>query len=80
MTARDRNYGLSLWAWRALPPAPPEMGVSRLEAVEKYAILRAVWLFGGSTARAAKQLGISQRTVQYRVKEWGFDHPPRRNS
>jgi DNA-binding NtrC family response regulator len=26
----------------------------------------------GSTARAAEILGISQRKIQYRVKEWGY--------
>ncbi|MCU0677930.1 MAG: helix-turn-helix domain-containing protein [Myxococcota bacterium] len=25
---------------------------------------------GGSTARAAEMLGISRRTIQYRLKEW----------
>jgi DNA-binding NtrC family response regulator len=39
------------------------------------AILRTLDAVDGSTARAAETLGISQRKIQYRVKEWGYQPP-----
>ncbi|MBN2197246.1 MAG: sigma-54-dependent Fis family transcriptional regulator [Polyangiaceae bacterium] len=38
--------------------------------IERYAILETLRSVGGSTTRAAAILGISQRTIQYRIKEW----------
>jgi len=43
---------------------------SRLDAIEREAILRTLESVGGSAARAAKILGISPRKVQYRMKEY----------
>lgn len=40
--------------------------------IERFAIVETLKAVGGSTARAAEMLGISRRTVQYRVKEWGI--------
>lgn len=40
--------------------------------LERMAILRTLDAVDGSTARAAEILGISQRKIQYRVKEWGY--------
>ncbi|MEM7435339.1 MAG: sigma-54 dependent transcriptional regulator [Myxococcota bacterium] len=53
-------------------------GVTMAE-LERVAILRTLDAVDGSTARAAEILGISQRKIQYRVKEWGYQ-PPRRPS
>lgn len=50
-------------------------GVTMAE-LERLAILRTLDAVDGSTARAAEVLGISQRKIQYRVKEWGYQ-PPR---
>jgi DNA-binding NtrC family response regulator len=44
-----------------------------LEEIERIAIRQALDASGGSTARAAEMLGISQRKIQYRLKEWGRD-------
>ena len=41
-----------------------------LAEIERVAIERTLDAVGGSTAKAAELLGISQRKVQYRVKEW----------
>ncbi len=41
-----------------------------LAELEKVAILRTLEAVGGSKPRAADMLGISLRTLQYRVKEW----------
>jgi len=38
--------------------------------IERHAILETLRSVGGSTTRAAAILGISQRTIQYRLKEW----------
>ena len=51
-------------------------GITMAE-LERMAILRTLDAVDGSTARAAEILGISQRKIQYRVKEWGY-HPPNR--
>jgi two-component system NtrC family response regulator/two-component system response regulator HydG len=50
--------------------APADPATARLQDVERDAILRAVALVGGSTARAAEMLGISVRKVQYRMKAY----------
>lgn len=49
-------------------------GVTMAE-LERIAILRTLDAVDGSTARAAEILGISQRKIQYRVKEWGYQAP-----
>ena len=64
---------------RALPPNvrpsakstdfPPVPG-SLLSDVERYAITRTLEATGGSTSRAAEILGISVRTIQYRLHQY----------
>ena len=49
--------------------APPIPG-STLADVEKYAILETLKATGGSTSKAAEMLGISVRTIQYRLHEY----------
>jgi len=46
-----------------------------MSELERIAILRTLDAVDGSTARAAEILGISQRKIQYRVKEWGYLAP-----
>jgi DNA-binding NtrC family response regulator len=46
-----------------------------MSELERIALLRTLDAVDGSTARAAEILGISQRKVQYRVKEWGYQTP-----
>ena len=43
-----------------------------LAEVERMAIMQALEAASGSTQRAAELLGISQRKIQYRIKEWGL--------
>jgi len=45
-----------------------------LAEIERFAITETLKAVGGSTTRAAEILGISRRTVQYRVREWGLSH------
>jgi DNA-binding NtrC family response regulator len=49
-----------------LPPIP---GAPMAE-IERYAILETLKMTGGSTSRAAEILGISARTIQYRLHEY----------
>ncbi len=49
-----------------LPPIPG----STLAQLERYAIMETLKAHGGSTSRAAEVLGISVRTVQYRLHEY----------
>jgi len=50
----------------------PPVG-SRLQRLERSAILQALEQQGGNRTRAAEVLGISVRTLQRRLKEWGVD-------
>jgi DNA-binding NtrC family response regulator len=43
-----------------------------LAEIERFAISETLKATGGSTAKAAEVLGISRRTIQYRLKEWGI--------
>jgi DNA-binding NtrC family response regulator len=49
-----------------LPPIPG----ATLAEVERYVILKTLEQTGGSTSRAADMLGISARTIQYRLHEY----------
>jgi len=53
--------------------APPSVRVpgSTLDDVERWAVLETLRSVGGSTARAAEVLGISVRSLQYRLNSWG---------
>jgi len=50
----------------ALPPVPG----STLADLERYAILETLASVGGSTSKAAEILGISVRTIQYRLHQY----------
>jgi DNA-binding NtrC family response regulator len=56
----------------AEPPLKLVIPGSTLAEIERYAITETLKAVGGSTTRAAEVLGISRRTVQYRVREWGL--------
>jgi DNA-binding NtrC family response regulator len=62
------------------PPAvssiPPIPG-STLEELERYAILKTLEATGGSTSKAAHQLGISVRKIQYKLH--AYNEAPRSN-
>jgi two-component system, NtrC family, response regulator HydG len=46
-------------------------GITMAE-LERFAILRTLDAVGGSPSKAAAMLGISRRTIQYRLQEWGL--------
>jgi two-component system response regulator HydG len=51
-----------------------------MPAIERYAILSTLRAAGGSTTRAAEVLGISPRTIQQRLHNWGMARPRGRPS
>jgi DNA-binding NtrC family response regulator len=56
-----------------MPPIPG----STFAEIEKYAILETLKAAGGSTSKAAEILGISTRTIQYRLQQ--YQRAPRSN-
>jgi DNA-binding NtrC family response regulator len=48
-----------------------------LAELERFAILRTLEACGNSPTKAAGVLGISRRTIQYRLQEWGLSRSPR---
>jgi DNA-binding NtrC family response regulator len=54
---------------RTADGVPPIPG-STMAELERYAILRTLEATGGSTSKAADMLGISARTIQYRMHEY----------
>ncbi|HVK87455.1 MAG TPA: sigma-54 dependent transcriptional regulator [Kofleriaceae bacterium] len=55
---------------RATPAGMPVIPGSKLEEIERYAILETLKAAGGSTSKAAEILGISVRTIQYRLHQY----------
>lgn len=64
-----------------LPFAPPQTvdpgasGTLNVHELERKAIEEALRRHGGNRTRAARELGISLRTLQYRLKEFGLSRP-----
>jgi DNA-binding NtrC family response regulator len=54
----------------------PQIPGSKLADLERYAIMETLKASGGSTTRAAEILGISVRTVQYRLQEYAKEQEP----
>ena len=48
----------------------PAIPGSTLAELERYAILETMKAAGGSTSKAAEMLGISARTIQYRLHQY----------
>jgi DNA-binding NtrC family response regulator len=51
-------------------PGMPAVPGSTMSELERYAILETLKACGGSTSKAAEMLGISTRTIQYRLHEY----------
>jgi len=54
----------------APPTGVPPIPGSTLAQLERYAILETLKAAGGSTSKAAEMLGISTRTIQYRLHDY----------
>jgi DNA-binding NtrC family response regulator len=54
----------------APPSGMPPIPGSTMADIERYAILETLKITGGSTSRAAEMLGISTRTIQYRLHDY----------
>jgi transcriptional regulator with GAF, ATPase, and Fis domain len=61
----------------AFPLSPPEGGIS-LESFEKELILQALRKYGGNQTRAAHYLGLSRRTLGYRLEKYGIHSDARK--
>ena len=55
---------------RRAPGGLPEIPGSTMADLERYAILETLKSTGGSTSKAAEILGISVRTIQYRLHQY----------
>jgi two-component system NtrC family response regulator/two-component system response regulator HydG len=55
---------------RVAQAGEPRVPGASLAELERWAILRTLELTGGSTSRAAEMLGVSVRTIQYRLREY----------
>ena len=53
-----------------MPTGMPVIPGATMAELERYAILETLKTTGGSTSRAAEMLGISTRTIQYRLHEY----------
>ena len=53
----------------AMPAAEED---ASLESLEKEAIKKTLERFGGNRSRAAQELGLSRRTIQYKIKRYGL--------
>jgi len=53
-------------------PIPPPTAPANLEEAEKLAIMQALEENGGHRERTAEALGISRRTLQYKLKKYGL--------
>jgi DNA-binding NtrC family response regulator len=56
----------------AAPAGMPPIPGSTLDELERYAILESLKATGGSTSKAAEMLGISVRTIQYRLHDYNI--------
>jgi len=52
------------------PDGMPAIPGAKMDELERYAILKTLEHTGGSTSRAAEILGISPRTIQYRLQQY----------
>ncbi|HEV7554545.1 MAG TPA: helix-turn-helix domain-containing protein, partial [Kofleriaceae bacterium] len=52
------------------PTGMPAIPGATMADIERYAILETLKAAGGSTSKAADMLGISTRTIQYRLHEY----------
>jgi DNA-binding NtrC family response regulator len=52
------------------PDGMPAIPGSTMDDLERFAILKTLEHTGGSTSRAAEMLGISPRTIQYRLQQY----------
>jgi DNA-binding NtrC family response regulator len=59
------------------PPRPPALPGATIAEIERYAIVETMKAVGGVTAKAARVLGISQRTIQYRMQQYQQDSTQR---
>lgn len=71
----------ALYPMAAKTPAPAmHNGPTDLETMERQHILSVLESVGGDKTRAAELLGVSRRTLERRVADWGLQHPAQTKS
>jgi DNA-binding NtrC family response regulator len=71
LTVSELPERLALLAPTAPPPAGPMR--QRLDDVERRALMDALRAVGGNRTHAARKLGISRRTLLYKLKKYNLD-------
>ncbi|MGZ3438966.1 MAG: sigma-54-dependent transcriptional regulator [Polyangia bacterium] len=67
------DFAASIATAEKRPDGMPVIPGAKMEDLERYAILKTLEHTGGSTSRAAEILGISPRTIQYRLQQYSPD-------
>jgi DNA-binding NtrC family response regulator len=69
---RVESEHLVLMEARTQPGAASDSGPLRMKSIERHTIEEALRKHAGNRTHAARELGISLRTLQYRLKEYGI--------
>jgi DNA-binding NtrC family response regulator len=70
----DLPAAVQEWRRRASPPGPGEPAANEtLEDTEKRCLLAALEKTGGNRTRASRLLGITRRTLGYRLRKYGLE-------
>ena len=67
------DFAVSIAAAEKRPDGMPAIPGATMDDLERYAIMKTLEHTGGSTSRAAEMLGISPRTIQYRLQQYSPD-------
>ncbi|MCU1280576.1 MAG: sigma-54 dependent DNA-binding response regulator [bacterium] len=64
------DFAAAITSAQKRPDGMPHIPGAKMDELERYAILKTLEHTGGSTSRAAEMLGISPRTIQYRLQHY----------
>ncbi|MDB4970219.1 MAG: fis [Myxococcales bacterium] len=67
------DFAAAIGSAQKRPDGMPLVPGATMDEVERYTILKTLEHTGGSTSRAAEILGISPRTIQYRLQQYAPD-------
>ena len=69
------DFATAIASAQKRPDGMPAVPGAKMDDLERYAILKTLEHTGGSTSRAAEILGISPRTIQYRLQQYSDGKP-----
>jgi DNA-binding NtrC family response regulator len=67
------DFATAIASAQKRPDGMPAIPGAKMDELERFAILKTLEHTGGSTSRAAEILGISPRTIQYRLQQYSDD-------